>query len=623
MAIYWMTEALPLAVTSLIPAVLFPLLGVLTSRKVAMQYLKDTNMLFLGGLVMAIAVEHRSLHRRIALKVMTLVGSKPRCHTPGRFEAKFQGQVPISLAKVTGRMINCQVAGLRDETTQSMWISNTAASAMMVPIVQALIKQLTAIRSEKPPTDQENETMEKMPLEHDLHVTEETDVDQIYNNHNEKLGEADNAENGGGDRDVQQQRYGDKHHQHHEKKPLTSHQDEDPEEGQAARSQEDAAFAKGMLLAISYGAAVGGTATLTGSPPNLVLSGLVETWYHGKAGLNFATWFGFAAPLSVVMLVILWLWLQFNFLGVRTLCGCCIKGRNSADAAVEKVIKDENSKMGRMTFAEWEILVCFICLVVLWFARDPKFMPGWGEAFVDEYGTMFPSDATAALTIGLIIFMLPAHAPPCLQGIFPLPGEEKSGVRRHSTESLLPWDSVQHKMPWGIILLLGGGFALAAGVEESGLSAWVSGGLSSLNVLPVWVAVWAVCLITGCMTEIVSNTATANIVLPLLAKLATSLNVSPLLLMMPATIVASFAFTLPVATPPNAIVFATGELHVVDMAKCGIVMDIVGQLLAMGLAMTYGVHVFGFGTYPDWAKDPSEMLTSTVAAINVTTEAIL
>ncbi|XP_014662459.1 PREDICTED: solute carrier family 13 member 5-like isoform X2 [Priapulus caudatus] len=359
------------------------------------------------------------------------------------------------------------------------------------------------------------------------------------------------------------------------------------------KDEEDRILTKGMLLSIAYGAATGGTATLTGTPPNLVLSGLLETYYGSDAGVNFATWFVYSAPGALVMLLITWLWLQFVFLGWRTLFGCCIKGRNTSDATVERVIRDQYRRLGPMSFAEVEVMVCFFFVVFLWFTRDPKFTSGWSKLFDYGTGTMV-SDATAALIVAFLLFTLPVEPPKLLWFMW-------KPTNPDSQEALIDWKTVQHKMPWGVVFLLGGGFALAKGVEESGLSQYISVGLSSMiSSLPVAVAVLICCIMTGCLTEVVSNTATANIVLSLLPDLAASLKISPLLLMFPSTIVASFAFSLPVATPPNAIIYATGELSVLDMVRTGVLLDVCGILLATFMANTYGVKFFGFGEIPAW-----------------------
>uniref|UniRef100_A0A673FKH4 Solute carrier family 13 member 5-like n=1 Tax=Sinocyclocheilus rhinocerous TaxID=307959 RepID=A0A673FKH4_9TELE len=510
MAVYWCTEVLPLAVTALLPVVLFPLFRIMESKDVCMQYLKDTNMLFLGGLMVAVAVEHWNLHKRIALRVLLIVGVQPALLMLG-----FMG--------VTAFL--------------SMWISNTATTAMMVPIVQAVLEQLNN-RAEQ----------------------EQTSTPEIDEKNTEKQ------------------------------------PDTPPSQAileiRVRGSEERLKMCKGLTLCVCYAASIGGTATLTGTGPNLVLMGQMSQLFPDNPDIiNFASWFGFAFPNMIIMLTLAWLWLQIVFLGVnfRKTWGCGTV-KTEKDLAAYNVIKEEHRRLGPMTFGELSVLALFVLLVVLWFTRDPGFVDGWATHFFNAEKE-FVTDATVAVFVAALLFVFPSKPPRFLP-------QQESG----HTPTLLTWKVTQQKMPWSIILLLGGGFALAKGSEVSGLSKWLGDQMSPLQSIPPWAIAIVVCLMIATFTECTSNVATATLFLPILASMSQSIGVNPLYVMIPCTLSASFAFMLPVATPPNAIVFSYGYLKVSDMAKTGIVMNIIG-ILSITLAInSWGRAIFSLDTFPSWAN---------------------
>ncbi|XP_070983234.1 Na(+)/citrate cotransporter-like isoform X2 [Oncorhynchus clarkii lewisi] len=494
MAVYWCTEALPLAVTALLPAVLFPMFGIMQSKDVCMQYLKDTNMLFVGGLMVAVAVEHWNLHKRIALRVLLFVGVRPALLMLG-----FMG--------VTAFL--------------SMWISNTATTAMMVPIVQAVLEQLN------------NYTETEMPV---ILSTEE---------------------------DTQPQ------------EPTDSKQTEKQAEGhvvvtcldpfvEAIRRKEAAdkkKMCKGMTLCVCYAASIGGTATLTGTGPNLVLKGQMN---HFKK-----TWG----------------------------CGAV---KTEKEIAVYNVIKEQHRQLGSMSFGELSVLGLFSCLVVLWFTRDPGFVAGWAT-YIFNADAEYVTDATVAVFIAVLLFVLPSKPPRfCCRRSQSFDTEHQHPA--DPTPALLTWKVAQKKLPWSIVLLLGGGFALAKGSEESGLSMWMGDQMTPLHTIPPWAIAVILCLLIAIFTECTSNVATATLFLPVLASMSQSIGMNPLYVMVPCTLSASFAFMLPVATPPNAIVFSYGYLKVSDMARTGIVMNIIGILCITLAINSWGRAMFHLDTFPTWAN---------------------
>lgn len=246
------------------------------------------------------------------------------------------------------------------------------------------------------------------------------------------------------------------------------------------------------------------------------------------------------------------------------------------------------------------------------FSRDPKFIPGWASLFAPG----FISDAVTGITIVIILFFFPSEKP-SFRWWFDLKAPNTE------MQPLLTWRKAQETVPWNIILLLGGGFAMAKGCEESGLSVWIGGRLHPLEGVPPPVAVILITIVIALFTEFASNTATIIIFLPVLAELAIRLKVNPLYLMIPGTIGCSYAFMLPVSTPPNSIAFSSGHLMVKDMARTGLLMNVMGVLL-LSLAMnTWAKSIFQLGTFPAWANIHAENATVPLTAVeNVTLSAL-
>uniref|UniRef100_A0A8C9XBK0 Solute carrier family 13 member 2 n=1 Tax=Sander lucioperca TaxID=283035 RepID=A0A8C9XBK0_SANLU len=514
MALYWCTECMPLAVTALLPIVLFPMMGIMKAGEVSIEYLKDSNMLFIGGLLVAIAVEKWNLHKRIALRVLLLVGVRPALLMMGfMFVSAFL----------------------------SMWISNTATTAMMLPIAQAVLEQLKATEARADERDFQAAAEDNQAFELEISQTKQENKDEKQTDTKEKY-------------DL---------------------------------------LTKGMSLSVCYSASIGGTATLTGTTPNIILKGQMDKLFPGNGDvINFASWFGFAFPNMVLMLVLTFIWLQFMFLGFNLKLSFGCGGKSDRDKEAYMVMRQEYNKLGRMKFAEWAVLTIFVLLVALWFTREPGFIDGWATVLFNKEGD-FVSDGTVAILMSMLFFIVPSRMPTC-RGY----GEDDAGKRVNTLPTLLNWDVVHERMPWNIILLLGGGFALAAGSEESGLSKWLGESLAPLEKIPAFAIAILLSLLVATFTECSSNTATTTLFLPILASMARAIKIHPLYVMIPCTVAASLAFMLPVATPPNAIAFSFGKLKVIDMVKAGFMLNIIG-ILTVNLGInTWGYAMFDMGNLP-------------------------
>uniref|UniRef100_A0A803W9V7 Solute carrier family 13 member 3 n=1 Tax=Ficedula albicollis TaxID=59894 RepID=A0A803W9V7_FICAL len=523
MALYWCTEALPLAVTALLPIVLFPFLGILPSNKVCPQYFLDTNFLFLSGLIMASAIEEWNLHRRIALRVLMLVGVQPA-------------------RLILGMMLTTSFL--------SMWLSNTASTAMMLPIANAILKSLFGEKDTSKDMNRENEESQAC-LQQNKIYTVPTEMQFLASTEDKDLAE---------------------------EKELSSDALSDLKKEEEYKTN----IWKGFLISIPYAASIGGTATLTGTAPNLILLGQLKSYFPECDVVNFGSWFMFAFPLMLIFLLMGWLWISILYGGIN------------------------------LRFAEQAIFFFFCMFAIMLFSRDPKFIPGWASLFAPG----FISDAVTGITIVIILFFFPSQKP-SFRWWFDLKAPNTE------TQPLLTWRKAQETVPWNIILLLGGGFAMAKGCEESGLSVWIGGRLHPLEGVPPPVAVILITVVIALFTEFASNTATIIIFLPILAELAIRLKVNPLYLMIPGTIGCSYAFMLPVSTPPNSIAFSSGHLMVKDMARTGLLMNLMGVLL-LSLAMnTWAKSIFQLGTFPAWANIHAENATSLVTAVeNVTLSAL-
>jgi sodium-dependent dicarboxylate transporter 2/3/5 len=285
-----------------------------------------------------------------------------------------------------------------------------------------------------------------------------------------------------------------------------------------------------LLLGIAFAANVGGIGTPIGTPPNLVMIGAYKDM--GFSELSFSQWMKFGVPVTIIMVLVIWLWLSRG-----------ITGKNQI----------ELPNPGNWQSAEIRTLAVFALTALAWISRSEPF-GGW-KTWLDLPNA---NDASVAFLAVIALFCIPS-------------GNSKK-------DRLLDWKTA-NKIPWGMLVLVGAGLCLGEGFKQSGLSAKIAGVFSGIENLHLMGLLFGVCLLVTFLTEMTSNTATTNVLMPILGAAATASNIDPILLMIPAAMSASCAFMLPVATIPNAVVFGTGEVTVKRMAREGLVLNLLGALI--------------------------------------------
>lgn len=310
-------------------------------------------------------------------------------------------------------------------------------------------------------------------------------------------------------------------------------------------SKENFGFGKALMLGIAYSASIGGIATIIGTPPNTLLAAAIKDLYGFE--LSFAKWMLFGVPLAWIFIIIVWFYLvKIAFpLKIKEIPG----GKS--------VIQSEKKKLGSASFEEKAVFVVFILAALAWITRT---------FILNEFVNPNIKDATIAIMAALVLFIIPSK-------------NVKGG-------HLIDWETAV-KLPWGILLLFGGGLSIAAGFTESGLSNWIGGQLSGLEGMNILIVITVVTALVIFLTEITSNTATASMMFPIMASLSIALGIHPFSVMIAAAVAASCAFMLPVATPPNAVVFGSGYLRIPDMAKAGFALNIIGVILVTAAIYFY------------------------------------
>lgn len=440
MAIWWISEVLPLAVTALLPIVLFPLLGVANTRDAAAPYANEIVFLFLGGFLLATALERWNAHQRIALAVIGAVGTTSRRLVLG---------VMLATAFV------------------SMWISNTATAAMMYPIAMAI---------------------------------------------GTRFGESDGA-----------------------------------------KSQRIA-----LLLGVAFAASIGGMATLIGSPPNLIMAGAARELLGVE--IDFFTFLKFGLPIAGILLPLCWAMLVFVL----------HREQLELDSSSVEALQNQRHSLGRLRGGELSTVVVFVTVALCWFFRAPKVI---GDLRIPGLTDLLPglTDAGIAIMAGIALFIVPARS-------------DSTRLDSEPTRPLLVWQEARG-IPWDVLILFGGGLSLASAMESSGLAAQIGVWMSALEGMPIVLVLLGLAAATVVISELASNSATAAMGMPIAVTLAGVLGEPPLLLLFLVGFAASIGFSLPMATPPNAIVFGSGAIKVRDMVRAGLLLDIMAVIVVVGVLL--------------------------------------
>jgi len=488
MAVWWLTQAIPIAATSLIPLVAFPLLGIQSAGDVSASYINRSIFLFLGGFLVALGIEKWVLHRRMALHVIRVIGSSPK-------------RVVLGFMLATAFL--------------SMWISNTASTLLMMPIGLAMLTSLHEASGFVPTKRSTAEgTSERHPA-----------LDEL---------------------------------------------------------------ATVLMLGIAYSASIGGLTTLVGTPTNIAFLEIFQTTFPAAPRISVGQWMATMVPLGAMMLIAAWALL------VRRLPR--IPGAENLN---RRFFTDRLRSLGPPTRAEVMMFAVFGMTAWLWMFRTPLKLsrtfqlPGWGPWLTDRLSgwNVAPGDiddSTVAIAMALLLFLLPAGS------------RDEKGRR----QALMDWKTAR-RLPWGLLLLFGGGFAIAGGFKATGLSAWLGDQFADgLSAQPVWLIVIGTCLMMTFLTEFTSNVATVSTLMPILAAAAVKMQMDPRLIMIAAAVSASCAFMLPIATPPNAIVFGSGQVGMGRMARSGLALNLLGVLLVTAVTLGLLIPQFGISLdgLPTWAE---------------------
>ncbi|HVR28049.1 MAG TPA: DASS family sodium-coupled anion symporter, partial [Thermoanaerobaculia bacterium] len=451
MAVWWLTEALPIPATALVPLAVFPLAGILPIGRAAAPYGSELIFLFMGGFVLALSMQRWGLDRRIALTTLRFVGTKP--------------------PNVIGGFMLVTA-------TLSMWVSNTATVAMMLPIALSVVDLVFS--------QQHGRTL--------------TSVGAL------------------------------------------------PAEDVKGRN-----FALSLMLGIAYAASIGGIATIIGSPPNGILVQFLRSELDQE--ISFAQWMMIGSPLVAVFLPLAWVIITWVLYPIRI----------ERIEGGRELVESELRGLGRMRRGEWITMSVFFSTAALWISRP--LLVTWAPL----EGL---SDAGIAILAALALFVTPAE--------------------RNPPASTMDWETAV-KLPWGVLILFGGGLSLAAAVQANGVAEYLGAQVTALGGLPTVLFVLAVTAGVIFLTELTSNTATTATLVPVLAGVAYGIGVHPDYLIFPATIAASCAFMMPVATPPNAIVFGSGYVTIPQMCKAGLWLNLAGIVLITVVMYLVVIPLLGLG----------------------------
>ena len=441
MTIWWVSEAIPIYATGFAPLILFPLLDLFELKIVASSYAHPLVLLFLGGFIIASAMEDSGLHKRIALKILSFSGTSP---------SKI----------IAGFMITTALL--------SMWVSNTASTIMMLPIATSVIAFFSI-----------------------------------------------------------------------------------------QKKIDNKSFAIPLLLSIAYSASIGGTATLIGTPTNIMLASILSDTYNFQ--ISFIDWFMIGLPVVAILLPVVWFFLNKIIFNVSS----------KKSDALENTLKKMKREIGIASAKEKIVAFVFFMTAILWIFR---------KTLNESFGLSL-NDTSIGILGALLLFIIPVD----------------------SNKRACSWKTA-NQIPWGVLFLVGGGIALSKAIKTSGLAEWIGSFSSYLYGLDIYLLILIAVALIILLTELNSNTATVATFSPILIIFAIGLEVNPLIFVIPTTIAASCAFMLPIATPPNAVVFGSGIVKINNMIRAGLMLNLISVFVVTAVTLIILNQVFNYDlmTTPEW-----------------------